>query len=410
MNRKLAVRIALVAGSIVLVVTAVSLLSYREADWKEPATADGATTGSGTIARREDFRSVIDATGDLEAVVSNQLGPPSIPDTWNYNLTWMANEGGFVRSGDAVMKFDGTVIEDKLRQSQTDFETASKEREKQEKSLEVEVEQLKLNLVEERSTLARAELEAQVPEGLISSLDAQELKLKEKLAREKVSYLEAKIKARSQQVAAQLKLLDVKKQRAKQLIDYYQASLSKFAVKAPSDGVVIYVRKRDGGRYEIGDSVWMLSKVVEVADLTTLRVSAALLEVDATRVRPGQTVSVTVDAIPGKVWKSDVSDVGKLVRPRSEKDPGKVFDVHIPLRDIDRKSMRPGMSVQVEIEESMLPGAITIPVGAIRDRNGAPIVRVDGPKGPEERAIKVGPRNRDRIVVLEGLREGEKLL
>src|SRR2546422_8168263 len=102
---------------------------------------------------REDFRSVITATGALEAAVSNQLGPPSIPDFWSYNLTFMIPEGTIVKAGTPVMKFDSTQIEDKLRESQAEFETAVKEREKEEKSLEVELRQLDLNLVEARADL-----------------------------------------------------------------------------------------------------------------------------------------------------------------------------------------------------------------------------------------------------------------
>jgi HlyD family secretion protein len=358
---------------------------------------------------REDFRSLIEATGTLEAVVSTQLGPPSIPDTWRFNLTYMAPEGRITKPGKPVMKFDATEIEDKLRERQAEFETAVKEREKEEKNLEIELEQLELTLVEARSNLERATLEAAVPEGLVSSIEAEELRLRKKMVEERVSFLEKKITARREQVAAQLKLLQVKRQRAEQRIRYYQDALDKFTVKAPSDGVIVYIRKRNGERYEVGESVWMLSKVIEVADLRTLRVSAQVLEVDAGHVRVGQPATVSVDAIPGKIWKSRVEQVGTLVRPRSEKDPGKVFDAFVPLDEIDSK-MRPGMSVQVEIEEKMIPGALTIPVTAVRDREGTPYVIVTGAAGREEREVSLGPRNHDRIVVLEGLEEGERLV
>lgn len=374
--------------------------------WLEGASS-GAAIG---VATRHEFRSVIEATGALEAAVSTQLGPPSIPDTWSYNLTFMAPEGKVVRKGEVVMRFDGTQIEDRLRETQADYETAVKEREKEEKSLEVEVRQLDLDLVEARSDLKRAELEVAVPDSLLSSIEAEELRLAERLAEDKVGFLESKIAARKDQVAAQLKLLDVKRQRAEQRIAYYTDALSKFDVRAPSDGVIVYVRKRDGGRWEVGESVWMLAKVIEVADLSTLRVSAQLLEVDAARVRPGQPVSVWVDAIPGRVWKSRVDEIGKLVRPRSQQDRGKVFDVYVPLDEIDSKTMRPGMSVRVEIEEQVLPDALTIPVTAVREHEGRTTVLVEGADGPEERTVTVGPRNHEQIVVVDGLEEGEKVL
>ena len=222
-------------------------------------------------ATREDFRSVITATGALEAAVSNQLGPPSIPDHWSYNLTFMAPEGSVVKAGTPVARFDATQIEDRLRETQAELETAVKEREKEEKSLEVELRQLVLSLAEARGELERTKLEVAVPRELLASIEAEEYRLKDKLLRDKVGLLEKKITARRANVAAKLKLLNVKKQRAEQRITYYKEALDKFAVKAPSDGVVVYVRKRDGNRWEVGEGVWMLAKVLEVADLSTLR-------------------------------------------------------------------------------------------------------------------------------------------
>lgn len=369
----------------------------------------GRASGS-TLVTREEFRSVIDATGTLEAAVSNQLGPPSIPDTWSYNLTFMIPEGSLVKAGTPVMRFDSTQIEDRLRESQAEFETAVKEREKEEKSLEVELRQLELSLVESRAELERSKIDVAVPAELLSSIEAEELRLKERLERDKVALLQKKIDARRENVAAQLKLLAVKKQRAEQRIRYYKDALDKFAVKAPSDGVIVYVRKKDGNRWEVGEGVWMLAKVLEVADLSTLRIAAQILEVDAGRVRAGLPATVTVDAIPGRSWKSRVAEVGKLVRPRSQQDQGKVFDVYVPLETIDAKTMRPGMSVRVEIEETSIPGALTIALTAVRERSGSPCVVVDGPEGPRERPVSLGPRSRERIVVLDGLKEGERVL
>jgi len=362
------------------------------------------------LATREDFRSVITATGALEAAVSNQLGPPSIPDFWSYNLTFMAPEGSLVKAGTPVARFDATQIEDRLRESQAELETAVKEREKEEKNLEIELRQLELSLAEARADLERSRLDVAVPTELLASIEAEEYRLKDRLLRDKVALLDKKIQARRANVDAKLKLLAVKKQRADQRIRYYKDALEKFAVKAPSDGVVVYVRKRDGNRWEVGEGVWMLAKVLEVADLSTLRVSAQILEVDAGRVRAGQAASVTVDAIPGRTWKSRVADVGKLVRPRSQQDQGKVFDVFIPLGEIDAKAMRPGMGVRVEIEEIVLPAALTIPLTAVRDRAGSPMVVVAGPRGREERAVTLGPRSRERIVVKSGLQEGERVV
>jgi hypothetical protein len=331
-----------------------------------------------------------------------------VPDFWSYNLTFMIPEGTLVKAGSPVMRFDSTQIEDRLRESQAEFETAVKEREKEEKSLEVELRQLELSLVEARANLERSKMDVAIPQELVSSIEAKELALKEELERRKVELLGKKIQARRENVEAKLKLLAVKKQqRAEQRIKYNREALAKFAVRprATASSSTSASATAIAGR---SARVWMLAKVLEVADLSTLRVSAQILEVDAGRVHAGQPATVTVDAIPGRAWKSRVAEVGKLVRPRSQQDQGKVFDVFVPLDAIDAKTMRPGMSVRVEIEETRIPGPSRSPDGRARERAGAPCVVVEGSHGPEERASRSAeepPEDRRP----EGLRGGSVL-
>jgi len=81
--------------------------------------------------QRQDFRVLVPATGRLKAAVSVELGPPSVPDVWNYNLKWLAREGQRVRQGEPVMRFDTTELDDKLLTYSTNLETTRQEREKE---------------------------------------------------------------------------------------------------------------------------------------------------------------------------------------------------------------------------------------------------------------------------------------
>ena len=154
----------------------------------------------------------------------------------------------------------------------------------------------------------------------------------------------------------------------------------------------------------------MLAKVLEVADTSSLRVEAEVLEVDAARVRPGQSATISLDAVPGSRLESEVVEVGRLVRERSVQDPSKVFDAFLPLAEVDEEVMRPGMSVQAQIEVEVLRDRLVLPVEAVQVTEDGPSVRVRSAGGSQWRAVEIGPRSGGRVVIEAGVSEGDVVL
>jgi multidrug efflux pump subunit AcrA (membrane-fusion protein) len=73
--------------------------------------------------------------------------------------------------------------------------------------------------------------------------------------------------------------------------------------------------------------------------------------------------------------------------------------------------LSPGMTATGQIEVERVANALLAPVKAVREKGGQVIVRVPAAgESDEERAIRVGRRNQQFVEVLEGLREGEKVI
>ncbi len=389
--------------TVLLAVAAAGLLVW--------AGRGGGRSQATAVAAQEDFRVLVEATGSLEAAVYFEIGPPSVQEFWQYNLTWMTPEGSRVKKGQVVARFDAQQLEDRLREQQAEMEKVVREKEKAERDLEIQLRQLRLDLVEARAEIEKVAVEASVPEELVPALELAQTRMREKLARQRAEFLEAKMRFQEELVRSKLELLEVKKTRTRQKIDFYTDARDKFQVKAPIDGVVLYVPKPNGQRWEVGEGVWMLAKILKVADVSTLQVEAQVLEVDAARVAPGQPVEVVLDALPGRTLSSRVAEVGQIVHARSPQDPSKVFDAFIPLPEVDTDLMRPGMSVRVAVEIQRLAGSITVPLQAVRaGPEGTYVQVVEGPGGSRTRIVELGPRNRDRVVVLSGLKPGERVL
>jgi HlyD family secretion protein len=102
-------------------------------------------------------------------------------------------------------------------------------------------------------------------------------------------------------------------------------------------------------------------------------------ETDITSVRNGQPVDVTIDAIPDKIYKGHVTEVGELaiLRTSGEASMTQVtantqeardFKVVVTL-DNPPDSLRPGLSATAKIQTAQKQNVISIPIQALAERS-----------------------------------------
>lgn len=120
-----------------------------------------------------------------------------------------------------------------------------------------------------------------------------------------------------------------------------QAALNEATLKAPFDGTIALTNV-DAGQV-IGPGLVIAS----IADLQSWEVETDdLSEVDVVKVQLGQSVSITLDALPGVTLKGTVASV----TPRSSVKRGDVtYTVKINIENPD-SSLRWGMTAQVELQ------------------------------------------------------------
>ena len=84
----------------------------------------------------------------------------------------------------------------------------------------------------------------------------------------------------------------------------------------------------------------------------------------------------------------------------------------VNLSDEDRKAIRMGFTADVYIQTTEFSNALTVNWSAVRyDRSGNPFAIVAGADGSREtRTLKLGRSGIDRVEVLDGLKENEKVL
>lgn len=119
-----------------------------------------------------------------------------------------------------------------------------------------------------------------------------------------------------------------------------QAALAEATLKAPFDGSVAFIG------IDVGQVIGPGQAIVSVADLNNWEVATDdLSEVDVVNVRAGQTVSITLDALPGVTLNGTVQSI----TPKSETKRGDVtYTVEINIEQPDPR-LRWGMTAQANI-------------------------------------------------------------
>src|SRR5439155_13276478 len=106
--------------------------------------------------------------------------------------------------------------------------------------------------------------------------------------------------------------------------------------------------------------------LLTVADLSTLLVKADLNQIDVAKVKIGQDVTLTLDALPGRKYEAKITKIA----PASTLPKGKdvdVFPVEATLlsRDGEATGIRPGMTADVRVHIDIKKSVLSLPIEAV---------------------------------------------
>ncbi len=148
------------------------------------------------------------------------------------------------------------------------------------------------------------------------------------------------------------------------------------------------------------------SKLMEIVDYNNLEINVRVGEYDIGALKKGKEASVKIGALnkelKGKI--RDISREGIFVNGLT------YFTATL---DLDRdQELRVGMSAEVRLVNSIVKGAITIPMSVVQfDENNKPYVLKEDVKGrPVRTDIVTGINNGTIVEVKEGVADGEAIL
>ncbi|UCF04066.1 MAG: efflux RND transporter periplasmic adaptor subunit [bacterium] len=382
-------------GGVVLVVVLLSIVIPKSIDI---ATAE---------VQRGEFIIDLQTKGEIDALNSTNISVPRFGRRMMLQIVDMTDEGTKVKEGDFLVQLDRSEAEQNVEEAQAALENAKAQLASERATiasnmaqLESQLEIQKYNYEQARLSLKMMEFEAESKKREYElNMKSAEVALEqagERIESQKLIDKATIMKAELEVRQAEIKLRDV------------ENALDKLTIRAPKDGLVVYKKIWSAAgmkKVQVGDSPWPGMPIIGIPDLSLMQAVTIVNEVDISRIEKGQNVIITVDAVEGRVYYGKISRVAPLAR-REETTNVKVFDIAVTIDSTDAQLL-PGMTCQCQIITGRIRDVVSIPLQAVFQKEGRTVVYVMGPRSYKLREVEVGAKNNDRIVVVEGLEEGE---
>ena len=176
-------------------------------------------------------------------------------------------------------------------------------------------------------------------------------------------------------------------------------------ITAPFSGVVTKRYADTGALIQAGTASDTQSMpVVQLGEWSRLRLVVPVPESAVSQLHLGSTVQVHVSAL-NRDFQGQVARFAEALN-----DETRTMHTEIDVNNVDGTLVE-GMYAEAEMVLDEDKNALTIPVQAVeRNTSGASVLIVDSEAQIEEREVKLGTEGSDRVEILSGLRENDRVV
>jgi Cu(I)/Ag(I) efflux system membrane fusion protein len=195
-----------------------------------------------------------------------------------------------------------------------------------------------------------------------------------------------------------LKNWDISEEQVKALAQSGEAKRT-LTFRSPVSGIVTEKKALQGMRFMPGEALY------QIADLSSVWVVADVFEQDIGLVKLGAQAKVRINAYPDKLFSGKVSYVYPTLNAATRTVPVRIELANPGLL------LKPAMFAQVELPVSATGRVVTVPVSAVIDSGTRQIVLIELGEGRfAPREVRLGARSDSDVEVVEGLKEGERVV
>jgi HlyD family secretion protein len=428
-------KILLIVLAVVVAVGLVAFFIYRQ--------QSGYTKVLTAKIVRQDLSTVVSGTGQIKAKTYVNLGATAMGRVTHLYV----KEGDQVKKGQIVATIENVQQEASVAGQQAAIDSAKTDIAANiaaEKTAEANVDHAKADLEQKRLDWDRAQ--GLYKAGILAKQDFDAKKAAYDLD---IATLAQNVAALNQAKAQTDSLRGHMKTQVASL-RVNQDNLNRTIALAPFDGIVTNEPIREGETVVVGIQNAEGSTLMTLADMSVVTAEVKVDETDIVNIQMGQSAEVTVDALPGKVFKGHVTLVGDQALLRSTgiatsqsttgTEEAKDFKVVVTL-DTPSSDLRPGLSTTAKITTAHKQNVLSLPIQALtmynpendsaKSKDGVQAASSSPAPGPAKApvqgvyvvdkdakgklrakfvAVTTGITGATNIEVLSGLNEGQEIV
>lgn len=291
-------------------------------------------------------------TGTVEAVRSRAVAAPRLHGaSATMTITYLIAAGTRVEPGDLLVAFDRQEQERLAFDANAELVDLEGQIAKKKADQSAQEAKEQTELVAARNDVARAKLAIQT-NPLIAAVEAEKNTLALQQAEAKLAQLEKTYDLKRQAAAADLQILEIRRQRAERSLEYAEGNAELMEIRAPFAGLVVIKTTFRGtsGLEPIleGDQVRYGQPIVDIVDTDAMQVRATVNQADAGLIQAGQPAVVRLDGFPQLAFEGRVETVSPLVTPSSRADDVRSLVAVVSI-DGNHEQLLPDLTASVEV-------------------------------------------------------------
>src|SRR6202022_2849918 len=328
------------------------------------------TVQTAKVAPQESLVSLVTASGEIK------------PTTYT-NVTAQGFgriTGILVKEGDHVKKGDKLLLQENV-QATADVQAQSaaiNSAESGVQAAEASFKAAQSDLISQQANLERAKLDFDrgqglYKDGLIPKQDFDQRKTSYDVAAAAVE----SVRSRVQSLKAQLDQTRSQGNKGRAVGLRLKVVLQKTTYTSPINGIVSYLPERVGDYVVPGIQNSNGSFLMTLSDMSVVTAEVKVDETDIVSVKMGQDADVAIDAVPGKVFKGKVTEIGSqavlrtsglaTTQSTASNQEAKDFKVVVTISN-PPENVRPGLSTTAKIKTAEKKNVLAIPIQALAVR------------------------------------------
>ena len=349
---------------VVVALGAIVLLSVNAAN------KGAVTVQTAKVAKQDTLVSLVTASGEVKPTTYTNVTAQGFGRITEI----LVKEGDHIKIGDRLLLQENVQANADVQAQSAAINSA----ESGVQAAEASYKAAQADLISQRANLEKARLDFErgqglYKDGLIPKQDFDQRKTSFDAA---VAGVDA-AQARMSSLKAQLDQTRSQVNQGRAVLVRTKDVLSKTAYVSPINGIVSYLPVRLGEYVVPGIQNSNGSFLMTLSDMSVVTAEVKVDETDIVNIKIGQDADVTIDAVPGKIFKGKVTEIGSQATLRSSglattqsttsTQEAKDFKVVVTLAN-PPENVRPGLSTTAKIKTAVKQNVVAVPIQALAVR------------------------------------------